>query len=301
MALTISYERFLAEADKFLQCSDRLRDKWEQRSLVVNPLTKERVQFLAKKCTIAVPKNRDHQSSEEDIQALVGIESLDSDNEDDHACIGSSVQTLLQPAACVATTELGEARTPVLAMCEYHVIYSLSYRVPVLYFTASYSNGRLVPLSELWKLLPTEQVCSYDGKRDILTQTEHPLLQRPFYCLHPCNTAKAMGAILGCLPSHSSTQMPEAKWANSSSSASHLFATGSSSVQTLSSDGHVCALSPSDCDANSCPFAACGTTGKAIGESTVPFAVGANYLVTWLSMFGPVAGLKVSADYSKSL
>ena len=266
MAFTVSYERFLSEADEFLQRSDRLRDSWERRSLMVDPATNECVQFLAKKCAVAFPRKRDDQPSEEETDALVGIEPFDADNEDDQACVSSTFRTPLP------SESEEEARTPVVVLCEYHVIYSLSYRVPVLYFTASYSNGRLVSLAELWKLLPAGQVCGCSGRRDILTQTEHPLLQRPFYCLHPCNTAKAMREVLGCFPSRSSSSL-----------------------------GHVCDACPTGCDANSSSFVPCDATDKVPGERSLPDTAGANYLVTWLSMFGPVAGLQVSAEYSKSL
>lgn len=70
---------------------------------------------------------------------------------------------------------------------QYHVMYDESYQVPVLYFSATSSTGRLIKPGDLRAMLdiPQEQA---DG----ISQKDHPLLDTPFYYIHPCHTSKMM-------------------------------------------------------------------------------------------------------------
>lgn len=297
MEFTITYDQFLTEAAKFLQCSDRLRDEWERRSIAMDSVTKEHVEFLAKKCSMLCTKTLTDKPTQEEIEALIGIEAVATDDEDDQACVGSAVHTRPLSTTCAATTEVEGSPRPLILACEYHVIYSLSYQVPVLYFTVSYHSGKLVPLAELWELLPTGQVCSDNGKWGILTQAEHPLLFQPFYCLHPCNTAKAMGAVLRCLPSSAIMPITTAAHSSSSHINQSLLTQNTSSSTPFSSSDSTSSVPSSD----SCPSSAHDATNDLTRESLVPRIISGSYLVTWLSMFGPVVGLRMSAEYSKSL
>ena len=65
---------------------------------------------------------------------------------------------------------------------EYHIAYSTSYCVPVLYFRACYNDGKFVRLD---KTLDSNEV----------TQAEHPVLGTPFFFIHPCET-KSMLKVL---------------------------------------------------------------------------------------------------------
>ncbi|XP_045176357.2 ubiquitin-like-conjugating enzyme ATG10 [Mercenaria mercenaria] len=81
-------------------------------------------------------------------------------------------------------------------MFEYHVIYSESYSVPVLYFNVYRQDGSLLPLVKVWELVPEYFRERLDeDKWTFLTQTEHPYIGRPFYQLHPCHTDKLMAAV----------------------------------------------------------------------------------------------------------
>lgn len=75
----------------------------------------------------------------------------------------------------------------------YTIVYSESYQVPVVYFTASWQDGRQLQLQQVWDqvVLPSDV-----NKLSTLTQTEHPLLGIPCYHLHPCNTATMMSSVL---------------------------------------------------------------------------------------------------------
>ncbi|XP_055526378.1 ubiquitin-like-conjugating enzyme ATG10 [Wyeomyia smithii] len=76
--------------------------------------------------------------------------------------------------------------------CEYHVVYSISYQVPVLYFNIYKSDGSMLTLEEAWKGF--QEFCgeSREQLRQTLTQMEHPVLFRPFLALHPCRTSKVL-------------------------------------------------------------------------------------------------------------
>ncbi|XP_068478470.1 ubiquitin-like-conjugating enzyme ATG10 isoform X2 [Phaseolus vulgaris] len=76
---------------------------------------------------------------------------------------------------------------------DFHIIYSSSYRVPVLYFRSYHSDGQLLPLNEIEKDLPghSAKILS-ESKWTFITHEEHPYLNRPWYKLHPCGTSEWM-------------------------------------------------------------------------------------------------------------
>ncbi|KAK9013307.1 hypothetical protein V6N11_041321 [Hibiscus sabdariffa] len=69
-----------------------------------------------------------------------------------------------------------------LHYCDFHIVYSSTFRVPVLYFRAYCSDGRPLPSDEIEKERP---VCSAkelsESKWTFITQEEHPYLKRPWY------------------------------------------------------------------------------------------------------------------------
>ncbi|XP_016990522.1 ubiquitin-like-conjugating enzyme ATG10 [Drosophila rhopaloa] len=77
-----------------------------------------------------------------------------------------------------------------LVNVEYHVVYSVSYQVPMLFFQAHRSDGSLLDLEATWKLFMPETKAR--GLYQILTQMDHPVLFRPFMALHPCRTAEVL-------------------------------------------------------------------------------------------------------------
>ncbi|XP_055837552.1 ubiquitin-like-conjugating enzyme ATG10 [Episyrphus balteatus] len=77
---------------------------------------------------------------------------------------------------------------------EYHVVYSISYQVPVLYFKGYRNDGKPITLEDAWKIFQNH---SGDSKSrstmlSTLTQTDHPVLFTPFLELHPCRTAELL-------------------------------------------------------------------------------------------------------------
>ncbi|GKU95701.1 hypothetical protein SLEP1_g9029 [Rubroshorea leprosula] len=76
---------------------------------------------------------------------------------------------------------------------DFHMVYSYSFKVPVLYFRAYSGDGQPLMLDEIEKELPA---CSsknlLESKWTFITQEEHPYLNRPWYKLHPCGTGEWM-------------------------------------------------------------------------------------------------------------
>ncbi|XP_062469877.1 ubiquitin-like-conjugating enzyme ATG10 [Pezoporus occidentalis] len=91
----------------------------------------------------------------------------------------------------------GVCATEEVVRYEYHVLYSSSYQVPVLYFRACFLDGRPLTLGEIWRSV---HACYQDrlqeGPWDTITQQEHPLLGQPFFVLHPCRTNEFISSIL---------------------------------------------------------------------------------------------------------
>lgn len=80
---------------------------------------------------------------------------------------------------------------------EYHVVYSCSYRTPVLYFRAFTLEGKSLPMEEVWRCTRSRlRLPSQDALLNTVTQQEHPLLGQAFFMLHPCKTDDFMQPVL---------------------------------------------------------------------------------------------------------
>uniref|UniRef100_A0A1J3HQK5 Ubiquitin-like-conjugating enzyme ATG10 n=1 Tax=Noccaea caerulescens TaxID=107243 RepID=A0A1J3HQK5_NOCCA len=72
---------------------------------------------------------------------------------------------------------------------DFHVVYSASYRVPVLYFRGYCSGGQPLSLDVIKEDLPSGSLgLLLESKWTFITQEEHPYLNRPWFKLHPCGT-----------------------------------------------------------------------------------------------------------------
>jgi ubiquitin-like-conjugating enzyme ATG10 len=76
---------------------------------------------------------------------------------------------------------------------EYHIVYSEAYNTPVIYFLARGNEDQLLSLEEIPNLPELND-------QMIISQQMHPILDRPFYFLHPCNTSKFMFHLDTTLP-----------------------------------------------------------------------------------------------------
>jgi ubiquitin-like-conjugating enzyme ATG10 len=99
----------------------------------------------------------------------------------------------IEDPASVTRTQISKGN-PAYYVFEYHIVYSTTYRVPVLYFNAYKADSSLLTLDEVWdELQPTEM--TEDNKWSFITQGEHPLLGIPFFFIHPCQTQQLMQQI----------------------------------------------------------------------------------------------------------
>ncbi|XP_031497211.1 ubiquitin-like-conjugating enzyme ATG10 isoform X2 [Nymphaea colorata] len=76
---------------------------------------------------------------------------------------------------------------------DFHIIYSASYRVPILYFRGYNIGGQPLDWSTIKEDLPLSSVKMLDESRwTFITKEEHPYLKRPWFTLHPCGTGDWM-------------------------------------------------------------------------------------------------------------
>jgi len=78
----------------------------------------------------------------------------------------------------------------------FHIVYSTAYSVPELLFQATLADGQPLDRDAVIQLLPEHQRISVTDSPDtILTFKEHPLLQIPFFGIHPCRTREVLALI----------------------------------------------------------------------------------------------------------
>lgn len=82
---------------------------------------------------------------------------------------------------------------------EYHVVYSLSYNTPVLYFNIQDTAGNVMLLEEFMEyFLDRADLKPQDvDLKMAVTQMEHPVLFRPYLAIHPCKTAEVLDKTSG--------------------------------------------------------------------------------------------------------
>ena len=174
-------DQFGKEVTNFLDKSNSLKEGWQRDKTDDSPecvyLHKKTVKSLNLNkldTKLKPPEQGDTKTTDdqfEDLSIEMGLEG-----EDDQA-------TLPQ-----------DQTNSELITLEYHIVYSTSYGVPVLYFNAHKQNGKLLSLDELWSTIPPHyQERLQHEKWTFVTQQEHPLLGRPYFQLHPCYTETFMG------------------------------------------------------------------------------------------------------------
>lgn len=156
------YSDFVKCVNHFLQISDRINDGWTLEKYNDRVyLTKYMTQWL---------ENKDN-------------ESINDLNELDELKLNELNLNLEEDEQSANNLPLKFRKW------QYHIIHSLSYQVPVIYFNVWKSNGQLLSLDELWNAVNPcfkEQVAQ--NKWYTLTQQEHPYLFKPFFYFHPCHT-----------------------------------------------------------------------------------------------------------------
>ncbi|XP_053699255.1 ubiquitin-like-conjugating enzyme ATG10 [Sabethes cyaneus] len=164
MGKTLTELEFATAARHFFDFSQRLLDDWE---LVEAP--SNNVVYLKKLCKQQLNLSADFNATDTGCEELP-LEDVSTD----------------VPADNVQ-----------LYNCEYHIVYSTSYQVPVLYFNIYKSDGTMLTLEEAWKGFLEFSGESREQLRQTLTQMEHPVLFKPFLALHPCQTAQVLDNVSG--------------------------------------------------------------------------------------------------------
>lgn len=191
---TISLEEFKTACTEFLKLSEKLGDSWKLRNDIQDKdaICIHKIQYSERK-----PCDESEEKTYFDDRSQCGKEET-----------AEQFEELEEPEpedpSVVPRTHMSKTFTT----CDYHIVYSLSHSVPVLYFNAWHSSGRLFTLNEVWESVDaTHRDQIINNKWGTLTQAEHPLLGQPYFQLHPCNTAKLMGQVM---PQFSSAYSPAA-------------------------------------------------------------------------------------------
>ncbi|XP_068728358.1 ubiquitin-like-conjugating enzyme ATG10 [Montipora capricornis] len=175
---TLSYSEFENELQDFIDRSRHAEDSWT----VELSQGKRKVKYLIK-----------HQVKLRHFTVTEGETGQQTINEDNSWGVEED-----DGDRCASSSDAQSDVNAEFFKYEYHIVYSHSYSVPVLYFTASHQDGKLVSLEEVWKTVPDVYCKRLEYERwTFLTQQEHPHLCIPFYQLHPCHTADMMKAALG--------------------------------------------------------------------------------------------------------
>ncbi|VDN83866.1 unnamed protein product [Brugia pahangi] len=75
----------------------------------------------------------------------------------------------------------------------FHITYSESYEVPILWFIFSRQTGALLNIEEILELMPADkQKTILSNCLTSISQREHPVFNLLFYHFHPCRTANLM-------------------------------------------------------------------------------------------------------------
>ena len=102
-------------------------------------------------------------------------------------------------------------------VCDYHCVYSSSYRVPVLLFRAAYADGQPLALEATVDALQRHsdfraqtlaRACDSASAEEVshsanfppITAALHPSLGSPFLSLHPCQTSRVMAVVQSMAP-----------------------------------------------------------------------------------------------------
>lgn len=170
---TLSYEEFENDLLDFIKRSKNIQDSWNLEFAKGKSTVKYLIKHQVKVAVSCGEGSEDENEKASTVEKSWGVE----DHNDD----------------CAVSGHLPSGLKREFLKYEYHIIYSNSYSVPVLYFTASKQDGKLISLEEVWANVPDayRERLQYE-KWTFLTQQEHPYLGVPFYQLHPCHTADMM-------------------------------------------------------------------------------------------------------------
>ncbi|XP_048255158.1 ubiquitin-like-conjugating enzyme ATG10 [Haliotis rufescens] len=150
--------------------------------------------YLTKRCNIEVVTDNIKSSTNQKQSGGQTANQIIAEEEEEIDIEGSDVACLTTGPPSPSSSSSSSSSS--VCQFEYHIVYSASYGVPVLYFNAYTQDGRLLSLDAVWNNVPQHYQDRFHHERwTILTQQEHPILGRPFFQLHPCHTADLMSKL----------------------------------------------------------------------------------------------------------
>ncbi|XP_075710976.1 ubiquitin-like-conjugating enzyme ATG10 isoform X2 [Rhinoderma darwinii] len=171
-------EKFRYFCLEFLKHSKSIGDGWEWKNV-----QGDEEGYLSKTCyqTRAIESDHGKNPNEQEDETLSTFILEGNHEEEDDNCI----------------LPQGALQSEVICY-EYHVLYSISYQAPVLYFRASFLDGTPLPLDAIWERAhDSYKPRLLHGPWETITQQEHPILGQPFFVLHPCRTNEFMSSVQG--------------------------------------------------------------------------------------------------------
>ena len=84
-------------------------------------------------------------------------------------------------------------QVPLKIEWRFSVVYSDSWRIPTLWFTAQDPSGTSLPREKLLSILPSPGI---QDSWDFISHDEHPVTGAPSYFLHPCQTSNRLKQLL---------------------------------------------------------------------------------------------------------
>jgi ubiquitin-like-conjugating enzyme ATG10 len=164
---TLTWSEFLDEVTEIEKASNELNDGWTIQGKVGEPADPGSI-YLRKVTSLS----------------LKGFVSA--------TCVDFEENLLEQE-------DVAERRSEVIrevASLEYHLLYSLSYQVPIIYFNAWRPNGTLLGIEEIWALAcPTHSEALHEARWGAISQQDHPILGTPYFFFHPCNSAQLLAKV----------------------------------------------------------------------------------------------------------
>jgi hypothetical protein len=114
---------------------------------------------------------------------------------DDNLLVDESIQ--IDPDCVIPTTASKEDNCLVEFFWNLSIVYSDTWRVPVLYFQVERRNGSPLVRSHVLQLLNGGDEGIRDHGWDFVSQEEHPISARPSFFLHPCQTSQRLALVRG--------------------------------------------------------------------------------------------------------
>lgn len=294
----ISYLQFVEYCNKFLAISSDLGDSWVK----TDHLSQYGTFYLTKKTTQKKrirdnAKSEDENESEKIPQRMLedfNKSTLETDGKMDRVTFPEYVED--DPSEHVFPKSVDSSETVVF---EYNIVYGICHSVPVLCFEAYHLSGIPLTINEVWFSLVDDHFFAqaYAMKWETLTMTEHPVKGSPCYMIHPCKTAELLRQVQ--FEKKPQTVSETDTTVESTRRSEMVSQTRNQEVKCDITNQRTSQKSNQDskpCEIINNSNITCSTSGE--NHHMQPLD-GAQYIISWLSMFGPVIGLKLDINYFK--